>query len=87
MLGDTQPDHQYADSKESRFWLEPSFPQSEGSSSMTVSVVPTSVFLLAENRLLREALARILGKKTDIEVVGARSYSATVFKRHHNDLS
>ena len=45
---------------------------------MTVSVVRTSVFLLAENRLLREALARILGKKTDIEVVGARSYSATV---------
>ena len=45
---------------------------------MTVSVVPTSVFLLAENRLLREALARILSKKNDIEVVGSGSYSATV---------
>lgn len=31
----------------------------------------TSVFLLAENRLLREALARILGKRSDISVVGA----------------
>jgi two-component system nitrate/nitrite response regulator NarL len=31
----------------------------------------TSVFLLAENRLLREALARILGKRADIAVVGA----------------
>lgn len=78
ILGDTQPDNQYGDSNAKSFWLEPSFPQSEGSSSMTVSVVRTSVFLLAENRLLREALARILSKKADIEVVGARSYSATV---------
>lgn len=30
----------------------------------------TNVFLLAENRLLREALARILGKRSDISVVG-----------------
>lgn len=45
---------------------------------MTVAVARTSVFLLAENRLLREALARILSKKSDIEVVGARSYSAPV---------
>lgn len=41
---------------------------------MNVSVVRTSVFLLTENRLLREALARILSKKADIEVVGARSH-------------
>ncbi len=33
------------------------------------------VFLLAENRLLREALIRILTKKTDIRVVGAAPYS------------
>src|ERR1700727_410571 len=33
------------------------------------------VFLLAENRLLREALIRILSKKTDIRVVGAAPYS------------
>jgi two-component system response regulator DevR len=35
----------------------------------------TEVFLLAENRLLREALIRILSKKSDIRVVGAASYS------------
>jgi DNA-binding NarL/FixJ family response regulator len=35
---------------------------------------PAAVFLLAENRLLREALLRILSKKDDIEVVGAGSY-------------
>src|SRR5271155_4160199 len=33
-----------------------------------------AVFLLAENRLLREALLRILSKKDDIRVVGAGSY-------------
>jgi DNA-binding NarL/FixJ family response regulator len=33
------------------------------------------VFLLAENRLLREALIRILSKKSDIRVVGAAPYS------------
>jgi len=32
------------------------------------------VFLLAENRLLREALIRILTKKSDIRVVGAAPY-------------
>jgi two-component system NarL family response regulator len=32
------------------------------------------VFLLAENRLLREALARILNKKNDVTVVGASTY-------------
>jgi two-component system NarL family response regulator len=31
----------------------------------------TAVFLLSENRLLREALARILRKRSDISVVGA----------------
>jgi DNA-binding NarL/FixJ family response regulator len=36
------------------------------------------VFLLAENRLLREALARILNKKNDITVVGAATYSPAV---------
>ena len=33
------------------------------------------VFLLADNRLLREALIRILTKKSDIRVVGAAPYS------------
>ncbi len=36
------------------------------------------VFLLAENRLLREALIRLLGKKKDVRVVGANSYSPAV---------
>jgi two-component system, NarL family, response regulator DevR len=36
------------------------------------------VFLLAENRLLREALIRLLDKKSDIRVVGANSYSPSV---------
>ena len=36
------------------------------------------VFLLAENRLLREALVRLLAKKSDIRVVGANPYSLGV---------
>ena len=40
-----------------------------------------AVFLLAENRLLREALLRILSKKDDIQVVGAGSYGIDVFEQ------
>lgn len=36
------------------------------------------VFLLAKNRLLREALVRLLAKKSDIRVVGANAYSPEV---------
>jgi DNA-binding NarL/FixJ family response regulator len=36
------------------------------------------MFLLAENRLLREALVRLLAKKSDIRVVGANAYSPAV---------
>ena len=36
------------------------------------------VFLLAENRLLREALIRSLGKKSEFRIVGASPYSASV---------
>jgi DNA-binding NarL/FixJ family response regulator len=39
-----------------------------------------AVFLLAENRLLREALLRILSKKDDIHVVGARCYGPDTFE-------
>jgi DNA-binding NarL/FixJ family response regulator len=39
-----------------------------------VSGTVAGVFLLAENRLLREALLRILSKKDDIRVLGAGSY-------------
>jgi DNA-binding NarL/FixJ family response regulator len=37
-----------------------------------------SVFLLAENRLLREALARILNKKSNVTVSGAASYAPNI---------
>ena len=40
-----------------------------------------AVFLLAENRLLREALLRILSKKDDIHVVGAGSYGPETFEQ------
>jgi DNA-binding NarL/FixJ family response regulator len=36
------------------------------------------VFLLAENRLLREALIRLLSKKSELRIVGANSYSPPV---------
>jgi DNA-binding NarL/FixJ family response regulator len=35
-----------------------------------------TVFLLAQNRLLREALSRILGNKNDIQVVGSTALSS-----------
>jgi DNA-binding NarL/FixJ family response regulator len=37
-----------------------------------------TVFVLAENRLLREALIRLLSKKDDIHIVGSGSYSPQV---------
>ena len=40
-----------------------------------------TVFLVAENRLLREALLRILAKKDDIHVVGAGSYGPAVLEQ------
>ena len=45
------------------------------------SVPVAAVFLLAENRLLREALLRILSKKDDISVAGAGSYSPAIFEQ------
>jgi two-component system response regulator DevR len=44
-----------------------------------LSEITAAVFLLAENRLLREALLRILSKKDDIRVVGAGAYSPESF--------
>lgn len=38
----------------------------------------SAVFILAQNRLLREALTRILEKKSDITVVGSCAFSAVV---------
>ncbi len=43
-----------------------------------MSEIVTPVFILAENRLLREALARLLSKKSDIFVVGACAFSPQV---------
>src|SRR5271167_1871205 len=45
---------------------------------MSDSVESVQVFILAENRLLREALTRILSKKSDIRVVGASAFSPDV---------
>ena len=42
---------------------------------MCASERTVGVFLLAENRLLREALVRILNKKSDFQVVGAQCFS------------
>lgn len=39
------------------------------------------VFILAENRLLREALTRILNKKNDIRVVGASAFSTNIVEQ------
>ncbi|HXW90873.1 MAG TPA: response regulator transcription factor [Terriglobales bacterium] len=41
---------------------------------MSVALETVEVFILAENRLLREALTRILNKKSDIHVVGASAF-------------
>ena len=38
----------------------------------------TKVFLLAENRLLREALIRLLSRTNDIRIVGASAYSPDI---------
>jgi DNA-binding NarL/FixJ family response regulator len=42
------------------------------------------VFLLAENRLLREALIRLLSKKSELRIVGADDYSPSV---HHEIIA
>jgi DNA-binding NarL/FixJ family response regulator len=43
-----------------------------------MTAIRVSVFLLAENRLLREALTRILHNRNDLNVVGSASYSPAV---------
>lgn len=45
---------------------------------MSVAVEAVQVFILAENRLLREALARILNKKSDIRVVGSSAFAPDI---------
>jgi DNA-binding NarL/FixJ family response regulator len=51
-----------------------------GSTGIEIPVPAAAVFLLAENRLLREALLRILSKKDDIQVVGAGTYGPSTFE-------
>ncbi|MGA2021822.1 MAG: response regulator transcription factor [Candidatus Sulfotelmatobacter sp.] len=51
-----------------------------GSAGAGISGAVAAVFLLAENRLLREALLRVLSKKDDIQVVGAGSYGPETFE-------
>lgn len=45
---------------------------------MSVANEAVQVFILAENRLLREALARILNKKSDMRVVGAAAIASDI---------
>jgi len=47
---------------------------------MSVAVEMVQVFILAENRLLREALTRILNKKNDIRVVGASAFAPDIVR-------
>ena len=46
-----------------------------------MSAPATSVFLLAENRLLREALVRILTSRTDLVIAGATSFAPAVWEQ------
>jgi len=46
--------------------------------SMSVAIETVQVFILAENRLLREALARILNKKSDMRVVAAAAIASDI---------
>jgi len=48
---------------------------------MSDSFETVQVFILAENRLLREALTRILSKKSDVRVVGASAFSSDVVEQ------
>ncbi|HWY57340.1 MAG TPA: response regulator transcription factor [Terriglobales bacterium] len=48
---------------------------------MSDTTETVQVFILAENRLLREALTRILSKKSDIRVVGASAFSPDVVEQ------
>lgn len=45
---------------------------------MSVTIETTKVFILAENRLLREALARILNKKSEMRVVAAAAIASDI---------
>lgn len=47
---------------------------------MSLSLV-VDVYVLAENRLLREALLRVLAKRNEIRVVGVNSYSPEAHKQ------
>ncbi len=48
---------------------------------MTTMLDKITVFLVSENRLLREALARILNNKSDIAVVGSAAHSTAVVEK------
>ena len=47
---------------------------------MSLSAI-VDVFLLAENRLLREALLRVFAKKNEIRVVGSNSYTPDIHEQ------
>jgi DNA-binding NarL/FixJ family response regulator len=45
------------------------------------SLAIVDVFVLAENRLLREALLRVFAKKNEIRVVGSNSYTPDIHEQ------
>jgi DNA-binding NarL/FixJ family response regulator len=48
---------------------------------MSAEVETVQVFILAENRLLREALTRILNKKSELRVVGASAFTPDIVQQ------
>jgi DNA-binding NarL/FixJ family response regulator len=48
---------------------------------MSLALETVQVFILAENRLLREALTRILNKKSDLRVVGASAFAQDIVQQ------
>jgi DNA-binding NarL/FixJ family response regulator len=50
----------------------------DGEKAISMASGIVKIFILAENRLLREALSRILNKKSDIQVVGASAIHSSI---------
>jgi DNA-binding NarL/FixJ family response regulator len=48
---------------------------------MSEAVETVQVYILAENRLLREALTRILNKKSDMQVTGASAFTSDIVQQ------
>jgi hypothetical protein len=51
-------------------------PNTQEKNAQTENPQTAAVFLLVENRLLRDALAKVLDKKAGLEIMGACAFSA-----------